>query len=204
MLALLRLAVSGFFFGLFEVLAYFAARLLLRAALPLTSDFPGSLAARLPTLFPVRDRGVGRGGRLFLFLRDLLLTLLAFLSLIIFLFWQADGTVRAFVLLTAFLGGLLSVKLYGRYLVHLEYRLIFLVKYPLLILIRPPLALLLRCGGFFLAFLRKILSFFIKVLKRYDTVLVSGRYKRRAVRILGGRRARREILAAIERAGGTG
>ena len=201
MLALLRLAVSAFFFGLLSCLLYFLIRLLARALLPLGGEFPPALAARLHPLFAVRERGDGRGARFFLFFRDCGLSILAFLFLILFLFWQADGTVRAFVLLAVFLGGLLSVRLYRRHLVPWEHRVIFFTKYLLLFITRPLLALLLRCGSFFLAFLRKIASFIIKILKRYDTAIVASFYRRCAVRRLLGRRMRRRLLAALEERG---
>ena len=196
MLALLRLAVMGFFFGLFGVLAFFTLRFLLRTVLPLGEELPATLAARLHPLFPVRKAG-GLPRRILTFFLDLSLSLAAFCAVILFLFWHADGEVRAFSLLSLFLGGLLAHRLYRRFFVLLEARLVFYVKFFLLRLIRPPLALLLRCGVFFLAFLNKILFVFIKNVKRYDTLLVSCIYLRRAARITAGRRVRREILLAI-------
>ncbi len=197
MLALLRLAAFAFLFGLFGVLLYLSVRLLFRAVLPLPAEYPEALAERLPS---VCKRKVGKRkkrGRCLLFLRDFFLSFSAFLLLILFLFWQAEGRVRLFVLALVFSGGLLAARLYTRFLLPLEYRVIFLLKYPILFVIRPPLLLLLRIGEIFLGFLRKILAFFIKIMKRCDTVLVSYFYRRRALRALFGRRARRVILAAI-------
>lgn len=203
MLALLRLAVYSLLFGFLCVIFYFAARLALRAVLPLSSDFPEDLASRLQTLLPMRRRE-GKRRRLFLFLHDLSMTLFFFLSLIVFFYWQADGTVRLFSLLAIFLGGALARTLYRRRLKKLEDRLIFLVKYALLFVIRPYLALLLRIGGSFLAFLKKILGFFIKILKRYDTVFVSYRYKKRTLRAVASRRRAKAILLAMGGGGDEG
>ena len=199
MTALLRLALLSFVFGAFCDLSLLGLRFVALLLFPFSEGLPLSLRERLPWSFSLPT-----GGKLSLhftrvlrFFSDVAKPIFLAALYAVFLYWQADGRVRLFSVLLSVIGFLLSARCFSRRLMPFLHRLVFWVWYVLLFLLLPIGRFLLRLLEKAFTALQKIFCFFIKYAKRYDTIRVAYRYRRRAIREMRGKRLYRRVMRAL-------
>ncbi len=199
MMALLRLALLSFAFGVFCELCLLCLRFAFLLLFPFGEGLPHTLRERLPCSLSMPSCGKLSLAitRLLHFFSDVAKPIFLAALYAVFLYWQADGKVRLFSILLSALGLFVTAQYFSRRMTPFLHRLVFGVWYAALFLLLPIGRLVLRLSGKVFAVLQKIFSFFIKHAKRYDTIRVAYWYRRSAIRRMRGKSLYRSLMTAL-------